>query len=454
MRIRQFSHPEKLPNTPNHLLAFDLELANSFRTQPSVICMVGIGSVNPETGQGETTIASITCREEERELLLWLMDKLEAFCDKYQDGELVSFSGLDNDIRWINERLERLEIADPQDTILARMPHRDLKVEFFKRTQNGNISLKKLEEVSGISRSSTVSSKKVSYVLTDLVRKGDPKEEVPDRLHEYLAEDVYHLLVIQNRWEQTNLDSFNLTDTEFHTSAVSLAKTTRRFISSPKIKNGNKRAAEKIRGYLGQVETALEKSVDAGHFRNFKLPAFPDLTLHHSEFERIRRKHETLNKLEPVDPESGAYRFQERLFKPKGALAVVQDNGRLLLIRRADKLERAAGYWGLPGGTVEKGETPSQCALRELREEVNLHGEALRVLGSSLSFSGEYELFWVEVRVEDIETLHSNQAEVAEARWLTPQDVTALEPLIPGALEGFSRFLGPEWNGLPLPQGD
>jgi len=49
------------------------------------------------------------------------------------------------------------------------------------------------------------------------------------------------------------------------------------------------------------------------------------------------------------------------------------DVGRVLLIQRADDLT-----WGLPGGHVEAGETWSQAAIRECREET---GWLVRIVG-------------------------------------------------------------------------
>lgn len=46
-------------------------------------------------------------------------------------------------------------------------------------------------------------------------------------------------------------------------------------------------------------------------------------------------------------------------------------DGKLLLLQRAsNKLE--PGRWGVPGGKLEKGETPEQAAARELSEETGI----------------------------------------------------------------------------------
>lgn len=52
-----------------------------------------------------------------------------------------------------------------------------------------------------------------------------------------------------------------------------------------------------------------------------------------------------------------------------------------VLTRRAPKLKDHAGQWALPGGRVDSGESPTQTALRECREEVGLALEADAVLG-------------------------------------------------------------------------
>jgi 8-oxo-dGTP diphosphatase len=56
-----------------------------------------------------------------------------------------------------------------------------------------------------------------------------------------------------------------------------------------------------------------------------------------------------------------------------GAIVVILDNqDRVLLLRRAPGDYWAAGQWGFPGGKLEPGETAKEAAIRETKEESNL----------------------------------------------------------------------------------
>jgi ADP-ribose pyrophosphatase YjhB (NUDIX family) len=59
------------------------------------------------------------------------------------------------------------------------------------------------------------------------------------------------------------------------------------------------------------------------------------------------------------------------------------DAGRLLLIRRADN-----GYWSVPAGTMELGESIADCAVRELKEETGL--DATRVTPFAMHTGPDY----------------------------------------------------------------
>ena len=49
------------------------------------------------------------------------------------------------------------------------------------------------------------------------------------------------------------------------------------------------------------------------------------------------------------------------------ALALIDQNLRILLERRSD-----VGWWGITGGRIDPGETPLECAIREVNEETGL----------------------------------------------------------------------------------
>ncbi|WP_054033130.1 NUDIX hydrolase [Desulfatitalea tepidiphila] len=60
---------------------------------------------------------------------------------------------------------------------------------------------------------------------------------------------------------------------------------------------------------------------------------------------------------------------------------VGREEAALVLTRRSVLLKHHAGQWALPGGRLERDETPEDTALRELYEEVGLHLSKERILG-------------------------------------------------------------------------
>jgi 8-oxo-dGTP pyrophosphatase MutT (NUDIX family) len=114
------------------------------------------------------------------------------------------------------------------------------------------------------------------------------------------------------------------------------------------------------------------------------------------------------------------------------AFAVVHDGlGRVLLVRRADD-----GYWELPGGRVEVGESASVAVIREVAEEA---GVTIKITGVTGVYSdpghvlvyphdeGVYQQFAVCFHaVTPVCDAQPDQDETSAAAWFDPEQTTQL----------------------------
>ena len=122
------------------------------------------------------------------------------------------------------------------------------------------------------------------------------------------------------------------------------------------------------------------------------------------------------------------------------ASAVVRDElGRILLVKRGH--EPAKGLWSLPGGSVEDGETLSQAAIREVKEETGLDivtgPEVWRVM-VELAAGTHYDVH----ALEGVVTGGVLQAgdDAADATWWSLGELDNLS-LTPHLLKFLSHFL-------------
>lgn len=100
-----------------------------------------------------------------------------------------------------------------------------------------------------------------------------------------------------------------------------------------------------------------------------------------------------------------------------------KENLRILLIK--DRF----GHWTWPKGHIEKGETPPQAALREIREETGLGTlEIIKEIGrQEYWFTQDEKKIFKTVYVFIVKTLKNEElkiqtSEIQDARWYSPKD--------------------------------
>jgi 8-oxo-dGTP pyrophosphatase MutT (NUDIX family) len=104
--------------------------------------------------------------------------------------------------------------------------------------------------------------------------------------------------------------------------------------------------------------------------------------------------------------------------------AVFDDDGRLLLIRRADD-----GLWGLVAGWVDPNERPEETIAREFGEELGVVGRVDELVGTcfrpaSADFGPHSVVSLVYLCSIDSHDFHLEEHEVLEAAWQHIDDVT------------------------------
>ncbi|MET8026945.1 NUDIX hydrolase [Streptomyces avermitilis] len=117
--------------------------------------------------------------------------------------------------------------------------------------------------------------------------------------------------------------------------------------------------------------------------------------------------------------------------KRLAAAVVMDDVGRVLLVRRSERERFLPRVWGVPCGKLEPDESPRDGALRELKEETGLRGEVVRKVGES-SFVSDYrghetknwqDNFLVRPLSTDITLPAPDQAYA----WLTPAELSSVD---------------------------
>lgn len=107
--------------------------------------------------------------------------------------------------------------------------------------------------------------------------------------------------------------------------------------------------------------------------------------------------------------------------------AAIIRKGRVYLMAKRRQGDTMGGYWEFPGGGVEGGETPDQCIMRELKEELGVTARPLELFDASICGDGKLVVLFYLCEI-DGEPL---PLDCDELRWVKAEDMSNYR-LLPG----------------------
>lgn len=122
-------------------------------------------------------------------------------------------------------------------------------------------------------------------------------------------------------------------------------------------------------------------------------------------------------------------------------MAVILRGEAVLAIQRGPR-GPYSGYWSVPSGGIEPGETQAEAVVREVAEEVGLAVTPGAKVWECLTDDGGARLhWWTAWPAAAPDQLALDPLEVSAARWVTAAEFLALEPGFAGDREFFARVL-------------
>ena len=125
------------------------------------------------------------------------------------------------------------------------------------------------------------------------------------------------------------------------------------------------------------------------------------------------------------------------------AIGLVMRGGKLLICRRRKDAD-LAGYWEFPGGKCEPGETPEQCCIRELKEEVGI-AVATAHRFTTIEFTYPHAVVRLHPYLCRYESGEPAPLASDELRWVSPEELRqyALPKANDSLLLELSEYLDP-----------
>ncbi|GAB1792385.1 (deoxy)nucleoside triphosphate pyrophosphohydrolase [Priestia megaterium] len=109
----------------------------------------------------------------------------------------------------------------------------------------------------------------------------------------------------------------------------------------------------------------------------------------------------------------------------KVTAAIIKDKNRLLIAKRHSK-DPLGGKWEFPGGKIEPGETPQDCLVREIKEELGVEVKIGPFYDDNVYNSQDHGIhllfYWAEIiKGEVIPVVHD------DLKWITINELASFD---------------------------
>jgi 8-oxo-dGTP diphosphatase len=130
--------------------------------------------------------------------------------------------------------------------------------------------------------------------------------------------------------------------------------------------------------------------------------------------------------------------------KRKGSSIIFVNDKRKILLLLRDNLPHIpyANMWDVPGGHVERNETPEKCIVREMKEEMNITIDGTELF-SKIKFEDRIEYtFWARVNF-DVDEIQLNEGQ--KLKWFTMDEAKQTQ-----LAYGFNRIIDNFFSHAPF----
>ncbi len=106
---------------------------------------------------------------------------------------------------------------------------------------------------------------------------------------------------------------------------------------------------------------------------------------------------------------------------------VISSDGNFLIQRRSEKRKLMPGEWAATGGSATSGESSITAAARELQEELGIRAPkgTLKLMGRLKRRNSFLDVWFIKCDA-DISRLRLQKSEVAEVKWVTPDELKVM----------------------------